>query len=215
MPNLLSLADPAGTAQDLLELFFAQSEKSEIWETALTMEAFGSHDCIPRLVEALDDANPHRRHAAARALGWISYAGPRAAKRLIRALTDKDQPHAVREAAAESLAYLHYPPAIPALISVLGEADVRLRFWAAFALRSQYRKKPRADPRAVAALEGVLDDRAVPPGNWWQVGREALASLAAIVPKYDALLREETARIFADSSASKEDRRWAECYGSE
>ena len=76
----------------------------------------------------------HRRHAAARALGWIRKAGGRAAKALIQALSDKTQPQPVREEAAESLAYLGYAGAIPALISVLDETDVRLRFWAVFAL---------------------------------------------------------------------------------
>ena len=57
-----------------------------------------------------------------------------AGKALVRALLDKSQPQPVREEAAESLAYSNYPRAIPPLISVLDETDVRMRFWAVFAL---------------------------------------------------------------------------------
>jgi HEAT repeat protein len=177
----LALADAHDAVASLLDLFFAQSDKIELWETALMIEHGGDHSAVPRLVDALYDANPDRRHAAARALGWIWPPSKRAAKALIRALLDKSQPQPVREEAAESLAYSHCAQAIPPLISVLGEPDVMIRFWAVFALGgiAQWRinKGGGADSRVIEALESRLSDQEVPPGNWWTVGREALASL--------------------------------------
>jgi hypothetical protein len=61
----------------------------------------------------------------------------------------------------------------------------------------------------------VLGDREVPPGNWWSVGKEALAMLANMQPPatdYEAKLVAETQRLLSDPNASLEDRRWAESY---
>ena len=128
----------------------------------------------------------------------------------MRALADQSQPQPVREEAAESLAYSHYAPAISVLIPVLDDPDVRIRFWAVFALGGICRF--RADPRAVAALERMLGDQEVPPGNWWSVGREALAMLAPMLPEYRVKLQVETERVRSDPDSSPDDRRWAEGY---
>src|SRR6202023_668179 len=122
-----------GVSERLLKQFFSQQEKIELWETALTLEQLGDVRSVTQLTRALHDPNDHRRHAAARALGWIRPAGSRAATALIDALTDVSQPIEVREEAAESLACHHSSRAIPPLISVLTEPDVRIRFWAVFA----------------------------------------------------------------------------------
>ena len=146
-----------------------------------------------------------------------------AGKALVRALLDKSQPQPVREEAAESLAYSNYPRAIPPLISVLDETDVRIRFWAVFALggigQSQTyarsgcgRWRRSGDRRVIEALERMLADREVPPGNWWSVGREALAMLGELEPRYRAELDAETQRVLSDPDSSAEDLRWAEGY---
>ena len=224
--GVLATAGSKGVVAGLLDQFFKQEDKIELRETALTIESFGNRAAVGPLVAALYDANPHRRHAAARALGWIPEAGKRAAKALVQALSDNNQPQPVREEAAESLAYLNYAPAIPALISALDEPDVRIRFWAVFALggiaqsrtfvsnRSGRRPVKRiADRRVIEALERMLADREVPPGNWWPVGREALAMLGHLEPKYRAKLDKEILRVLRDKSSSAEDIRWAEGYG--
>jgi len=213
--KVLALVDARGAVVSLLDLFFAQTDKIDLWETALTIEWLGDRAAVRPLVDALYDTNPHRRHAAARALGWIPEAGGRAARALIRALSDRSQPQPVREEAAESLAYLNYAQAIPALITVLDEPDVRIRFWAVFALGGigqWQRERGGADPRVVAALEGVLSDEHVAPGNWWSVGREAFAMLGQLEPGYRAKLGYETKRVLRDSNSSPEDLRWAEGY---
>ena len=181
------------------------------------MEHLGDRRAIRPLVDALHDPNPHRRHAAARALGWIPKAGNRAANALIAALTDPAQPQPVREEAAESLAYLYSPRAIPALISVLSDADERIRFWAVFALGSicDRRTGRHTDRRVVPALESMLNDHAIPPGNWWSVGREALAMLGRLDPPeagYREQLAREIRQVLDDPNSSPEDRRWAEGY---
>lgn len=51
------------------------------------MERYANRAAVRRLIPALYDPNPHRRLAAARALGWIPHAGSRAAKALIDALS--------------------------------------------------------------------------------------------------------------------------------
>jgi HEAT repeat protein len=213
---MVALADARGAVVSLLDLFFSQTDKIDLWETALTIERLGDRAAVRPLVDALYDTNPSRRHGAARALGWIPAAGGRAAKALTRALSDPSQPQPVREEAAESLAYLRYAQAIPALISVLDEADVRMRFWAVFGLGgiAQWKRDGGgADPRVVAALERMLSDEEVAPGNWWSVGREALAMLGRFEPGYQARLDYETQRVLQDPKSSPEDMRWAEGYG--
>jgi len=211
--QLLPVGDRRRAIASLLDLFFKQTDKIELSETAFTIEQSGEQSAVPRLVEALYDVNPERRQAAARALGWLWPVSPRAAKALIRALLDKTQPQPVREEAAESLAYSHYSPAIVPLVSVLDEHDVRMRFWAVFALGGigQWRVHHGADAGVVEALERMLPDREVAPG-WWSVGREALAMLSDLDAQYRAKLDAETRRLLGDPNSSSEDLRWAEGY---
>lgn len=213
--RILATVDADGIVADLLRLFFQQTQKMELWETALTIESQGNRLAIPALAKALHDANPHRRHAAARALGWISGAGRAAAIPLMNVLIDQSQPQPVREEAAESLAYLGYARAVPAIVSVIDEPDVRIRFWAVFALGSLGQRigvEHHHRPTVVQALERKLEDREVPPGNWWSVGKEALAMLGALTPQYRLVLEKETAAILNNPDASPENRRWAESY---
>ncbi|MGA2879056.1 MAG: HEAT repeat domain-containing protein [Bryobacteraceae bacterium] len=212
---MLALANPYASIENLLDLFFRQADKIELWETALTIEHIADRVAVPRLIAALDDANPNRRHAAARALGWIWPVGKRASNALIGALLNKSQPQPVREEAAESLAYSRYAQAIPALISVLDEPDVRIRFWSVFALGGigQWPGRGGADARVIEALERMLPDKEVPPGNWWSVGREALAMLGNLDAQYGAKLDRETEQVLRDSNSSPENLRWAERYG--
>ena len=64
--RLPALDETSDAMTALLDLFFAQTEKIELWETALTIESGGDASCVPRLVAALHDSNTDRRHAAAR-----------------------------------------------------------------------------------------------------------------------------------------------------
>lgn len=209
------MANERQVVSDLLELFFSQHDKHNLWETALTIEWFGNAAAVRPLTRALHDGNPDRRHAAARALGWIPNAGRSAAKALVEVLTDKAQPQPVREEAAESLAYLDYAASIPALISVLQERDMRIRFWAVFAIDSlgqRYKEKEHLCAMAIEALEQVLNDDEVAPGDWWSVGREALAMLGHFVPRYRSLAEQEIGMVLQNPHASLEDKRWAESY---
>lgn len=215
--QVLAINDNHTPVALLLKQFFEQTEKVELWKTALSLEHLGDRCAIQPLIEALHDPNPHRRHAAARALGWIPKAGNRAADALIAALTDPSQPQPVREEAAESLAYLHSQRSIAALISVLSDPDERIRFWAVFALGTicDRRTGRHTDRRVVPALESMLNDHAIPPGNWWSVGREALAMLGHLDPPeadYRERLANATQLVLEDPNSSPEDRHWAEGY---
>lgn len=196
-----------------LQHFFTQVDAQELYETALVLETLDDLRLVQPLIAALNgDPSPHRRKAAARALGWMRTPRRRmAARALARCLGDPAQPQPAREEAAESLAYVGTGETIPVLIDALRDPDVRIRFWSVFGLGGSRDE----DPRAVAALESVLDDHAVPSGNWWSVGKEALANLASgehPISAYARKLEEETTRILADPNASVEDRRWAECH---
>ena len=72
--------------------------------TALTIEGLNDRRAIPQWIHALqEDTNPHRKHAAARALGWIRPSGRSTALALARCLVDTTQPQPARQEAAESL----------------------------------------------------------------------------------------------------------------
>ncbi|HXI41408.1 MAG TPA: HEAT repeat domain-containing protein [Bryobacteraceae bacterium] len=215
--RVLAISEDGAAAEYLLQQFFSQEGKDELWETALTLEHLGDVGSVRPLIDAVSDMNYHRRHAAARALGWIRKPGSRAVSALINALTDASQPLAVREEAAESLAYLDSSRAIPPLISILTDPEVRIRFWAVFALGSirNHRTLRHADRRVVSAMEAMLSDHAVPPGNWWPVAREALAMLGQLDPPeegYRDQFVRDIQRVVDDPNSSQEDRRWAECY---
>jgi HEAT repeat protein len=150
--RLLSVTGDSQAVDALLRLFFEQTEKDDLYVTALTLEGLDDRRAVQPLIQALlEDYNPHRRHAAARALGWIHRPGRTAALALARCLADPLQPQAAREEAAESLAYVGGRDTIEPLISVLHDSDVRIRFWAVFGLGSSC----RGDARAVQALESI------------------------------------------------------------
>lgn len=213
--NLLLALGERGVTASLLRLFFAQSGQTELFTTALTLELLCDRSAVPPLIQALDaDPDPDRRHAAARALGWIDRPGRAAARALARCVADPSQPQAAREEAAESLAYVGNAGTIEALIAILRDPDVRLRFWGVFGLGGC----ARGDTRGVRALESMLDDHETPPGNWWSVGREALAMLGRMRPLvagYADRLAEAVRAVHADPAASAEDRRWAKFYESD
>lgn len=210
--ELLKLAGNRSTTKALLDLFMNQSEKEELYSTALTLEMLNDRRVVPSLIHALlEDSNPHRRHAAARALGWIRPANRATALALANCLTNPAQPQAARQEAAESLAYAGTRETIDALISMLHDRDVSLRFWAVFGLGGCR----GGGEQAIAALESVLDDDEVPPGGWWSVGKEALAMLASLEPvrdRYEVRLRMESLRVLSDLNATEADRRWAANY---
>src|SRR5438045_3001393 len=105
--KLLDVAGDGEAVQALLRLFFEQTEKDDLYATALTLESLDDRRAVPPLIRALlEDSNPHRRHGAARALGWIYHPGRAAALALARCLVDPAQPQPAREEAAESLAYV-------------------------------------------------------------------------------------------------------------
>jgi len=211
--KLLAIARDDEAVQALLGLFFQQTGKHDLYATALTLESLDDRRAVPPLIRALlHDDNPHRRHAAARALGWIRQPGRAAALALARCLVDPAQPQPAREEAAESLAYVGTRETIMPLISVLRDPDVRIRFWAVFGLGGSC----HGDVRAIRALESVLDDDETPPGNWWPVGKEALAMLASeqrSAGDYKTKLSAERQRILANPNATAEDLRWAASYG--
>ena len=67
----------------------------------------------------------------------------------------------------------------------------------------------------IHTFEALLTDDAVPPGNWWSVGREAIAMLGALDPPsvdYTHELATEIQLIRDNPNASAEDRGWADCY---
>ncbi|MCW5966809.1 MAG: HEAT repeat domain-containing protein, partial [Bryobacterales bacterium] len=177
------------------------------------MESLHSRQLACRLVPVLlQDSSAHRRQAAARALGWMAAPGPAVSKALAACLADTLQPLSVREEAAESLAYAGNRQAISSLIDALQHQHPGLRFWAAFGLGGS----GLSDIRAIQALESVLDDTAIPQGNWWSVGREALAMLGTALPpigNYRQLLEEATQQVLQNPAATASEHRWAEAYG--
>jgi HEAT repeat protein len=165
--RLLAVAGDERAVQALLKLFFEQTDKDDLYATALTLEALKDRRAVPSLIPALlEDSNPHRRHAAARALGWIHWPGSRTtALALARCLADITQPHPAREEAAESLAYVGRRETIEPLISVLHDPDEAPSggWWSvgkeALAMLSSMRP-PVADyqKRLATATQHVLSD---------------------------------------------------------
>lgn len=206
------LTDPKSepVVGQLLDLFFRQADATQLWETALILEQLDDRRAVPPLIRALlEDRNPDRRRAAARALGWIRKPGRHAARALAQCLLDRTQPVPVREEAAESLAYVGTQETVAPLIAVLRDPDVAVRFWAVFALGR------RREAGVVVALESMLDDHEAPPGNWWSVSKEALAMLGSMQhlgSAYVERLGSEIARVLADPNATAEDRNWAGFY---
>jgi hypothetical protein len=131
--KLLAVAGGGEAVRALMGLFFEQTEKDDLYATALTIESLNDRHAVPRLIGSLlHDDNPHRRHAATRALGWIRQPGRAATLALAHSLVDAAQPQPAREEAAESLAYVGTRETIESLISVLRDPDVSSD-WAAVA----------------------------------------------------------------------------------
>ena len=124
------LAINGNAVQALLGLFSEQFEKTDLHETALMLEELNDIRAVPTLIYALlQDPNPHRRHAAARALDWIRPSTRSAALALAKSLVDSTQFPAVREEAAESLASVGSPVTIDALISEAVADERPAPFW--------------------------------------------------------------------------------------
>jgi len=214
--RILAIASQCSVVDELLTQFFSQTEKSELWETALTLEQFEDEHAIRPLISALSDHDVDRRRAAARALGWMPRTRTCAARALSEALTDVSQPVSVREEAAESLAYLSSRSSIPPLISVLDDPSVQVRFWSVFALGSiRNRRSGHSYPEVIAPLEAMLSDHHSLNETWWTVAREALAMLGQLVPpvpKWNDRFRQELTQATEAVDATAEDRRWAQFY---
>ncbi len=72
--RVLASGEERGAAVALLDLFFAQTDKDELWETALTVEWFGDRAAVRPLAEAVYDANPDR--ATPRLVPWAGSLKP-------------------------------------------------------------------------------------------------------------------------------------------
>jgi HEAT repeat protein len=213
--RMLALFNAKRVRRKLLQLFLSQAEDPDVLETALTIERLNDPGLVPALVQALHDNNPHRRRGAARALGWIQGAGPRAAGALVRVVLDATQPAFVREEAAESLASYEYRWVVTRLAEALQSADPGLQFWIAFALGSRRGSGPHwILTRGVArtALESLLSVEAEPEG-WWPVRLEALAMLDGLSPEYSERMEAELQRIEREPISTEGERRWVETYG--
>ncbi|MEO8052775.1 MAG: hypothetical protein ABI833_20385 [Acidobacteriota bacterium] len=209
--KLLSGEDQA--VQALLRLFFEQTEEVDLRITALTLEALNDHWAVRPLIHALlEDANPHRRQP--QRLGRSAGFGNPVELRHLRWLVASWIPR--NRSPLASKRESHCPTfgtgeTIELPISVLRDPDVRIRFWSVFGLGGSC----RGDARAVGALESMLEDHDVPPGNWWSVGKEALAMLGSMRPSVDdfeASLAAEVQRVFSDKNATTEDRNWVDCH---
>jgi len=93
--RVLAMSNRSAITENLLTQFFSQQEsKVELWETTLLL---GDIRAVRPPIHALQDVNHDRRHAAARALGWIRNPCNPAVRSLIHALTDVSQRVPVRE----------------------------------------------------------------------------------------------------------------------
>jgi HEAT repeat protein len=110
------------------------------------------------------DPDARVREAAAYALAFI--VDRRAFEPLLHTLENGDEAPLVRGQAAEALAYLGDPGAVPALIPALDDPAPEVRFWAALALGHL------AGAEAIPPLERLTSGGTVVPG-WWAVNEEA------------------------------------------
>ncbi|MGJ5818050.1 HEAT repeat domain-containing protein [Paludibaculum fermentans] len=199
--RILAIAKPSAAADCLLNQLWSQQEERALFETALAIEETQDARVIRPLLAALQDREPGRQLAAARALGWVDPKGnARVARVLSEVLADTSRTPAVRAEAAHSLAYQYSNRAIPSLLAALSDPDGLIRFWCVVSLGfiKNRRSWRQSDSRVVPALESMLNDTAAPDGVWTSVGREALWQLAhrnPILPDYVERLRVETERI--------------------
>lgn len=135
----------------------------------------------------------------------------RVARALGKCLLDWSQPPEVLAEAAESLKYNESKAGVPALLQATIHPDVRVRFFAVFALGGQ----DWPTPEILQALAARVDDKEQAPG-YWSVGQEAIAVLGRAywrIPPLMDLARAEFDRVRADAGATESDKRWVKFYG--
>lgn len=212
--RLLNLAKHGTAIRLLLERFMTSEGADEIWDAACGIEHLGDTSRMEAICVALRDANLVRRRAAAHILGWLHGPRERVVSSLIDVVSDRAQPAEVRGQAAESLRYIGSRRAVPALLAILKDPDAEVRWWATFALGSAFN---RFDNQVVSALEMLVDDEAIPEGQRYSVGHEALGVLGSMDPPgTDYRERMETrTKLINDhpEAASERDRHWAATWG--
>ncbi|MBL8234933.1 MAG: HEAT repeat domain-containing protein [Bryobacterales bacterium] len=209
--RLHSVSRDGVALQSLLLLFQQQAAPEQVLSTAQVIEDLRVRRAVKPLVHILlHDQNQERRWGAARALGWTGRPGAKALQALAYCLSDRSAPVELREAAAESLANVGNASTADALIQGVADPDPRVRFWSVCGLGGSC----GGVPKAVRALEAVLQDEAIPAG-WWAVGKEALGVLGSMdppLPHYGAMMAEEIEAVFRNPSATKAEQSWAGFY---
>ena len=214
--RLFDLARPGTACRLLFDRFLAAEDPIRIWDLACGRDQLGDTRCLVPLCAVLrGHANKPRRRAAAWVFGWL-HGGPREriVSSLIEVVIDRAQPPDVRGQAAESLKYLAARRAVPALLSVLGDPEPAVRWWAAFAVGGWTN---RFDKEVVSALEKLLDDDAVPESERYSVGKEALGVLGHMDPPGTDFRERLKARLVPICESPSEwpegDRDWAATWG--
>jgi len=111
------------------------SERLEMWEAAKSLVKAADRGVVPELLELLaSSVEAERRAAAAWTLGFLR--ATEAVQPLIQVLSNKSEPAALREHAAEALGYLSDARARRALTSSLFDENADVVFSSAFALRT-------------------------------------------------------------------------------
>jgi HEAT repeat protein len=191
---LLRLGDRRGV-DFLLQEFLHAEEEMRGYTAAQALETVPDEAVVGALIRALGDPQVWRRRAATRTLGWLYGTSKRRRGRaLARVLADHAQAAIVRETAAEVLAYVDFPKAVPTLVAASRDSGVWIRFWAVFALGSYWEC-----PAARDALVEALKDEAHPGGSYWPVGLEALGQLRMNGMKCEGVI--------------VTDAKWLDCYG--
>jgi pimeloyl-ACP methyl ester carboxylesterase len=150
-------------------------------------------------------------------LDMATASGPEAFVRQQQAIVcvlDPTRCHSERAAIGKLLSVAGDGQAIQALLKLFFEQSGIDELYAT-ALTLGLGSSCRGDAQAVKALESMLNDDEVPPGNWWSVGKEALAMLGSMQPPvadYKTKLAAETRRVLSDVDAKAEDRFWAQGY---
>jgi hypothetical protein len=166
--------------------------------------------CLELFNQVLASGSEWEQH---RAVDAISSTVCRPVNRaLIRVIKDKSIALSARDRAAEMLHLHGFLETVEACAVALHYPEVTIRFWAAYTLGNTFLSR-ELRLLAAAALQTALGDKEIAPG-WWSVGREAQASLVGLrdIPGEREQLQDEIRRVFDDTEASDEDKRWAECY---
>lgn len=190
----------------LTQRFWEDVDGSELMEIAKIFRFSKDPNAIPVCIQALANPKSERRFATAYALGMPQH-DKRSLQALIRVLTNSAETPEVRGCAAESLG--GRPEAVTALVSVLSDEAVAVRFWAVWSLGGQRISGIRH--RLEPLLAAKLSDPAVYLG-WWSIRCEALALLGHWdLPgtEHRMQLERELESVLQDPDASAEDRHWA------